>query len=140
MKKTLCRSCLFTASLLVLPGCLVINAALSIAGLLGSGPIEYAGTAYSVGEYAYQYAVNDKTPDEVVEEKLAQFMPDEGVTEDGVAPVLVVDASEAVAPKNPRPIRRSRPCSRRTSIPWPRSVLRPHGPSRSCLSRGRSRP
>jgi hypothetical protein len=106
MKKTLCRSCLFTASLLVLPGCLVINAALSIAGLLGSGPIEYAGTAYSVGEYAYQYAVNDKTPDEVVEEKLAQFMPDEGVTEDGVAPVLVVDASEAVAPKNDAPLPR----------------------------------
>ena len=106
MKKTLCRSCLFTASLLVLPGCLVINAALSIAGLLGSGPIEYAGTAYSVGEYAYQYAVNDKTPNEVVEEKLAQFMPDEGVTEDGAAPVLVADASEAVAPENDAPLPR----------------------------------
>ena len=105
MKKTLCRSCLFTASLLVLPGCLVINAALSIAGLLGSGPIEYAGTAYSVGEYAYQYVVNDKTPDEVVEEKLAQLMPDEAGT-NGEGPVLVADASGAVAPENDAPLPR----------------------------------
>ena len=106
MKKSLCRSCLFTASLLVLPGCLVINAALSVAGLLGSGPIEYAGTAYSVGEYAYHYAVNDKTPDEVIEEKLAQFMPGEAETEDGSSPVLVADASEAASSDRDAPLPR----------------------------------
>jgi hypothetical protein len=106
MKTSLCRSCLFTASLLVLPGCLVINAALSVAGLLGSGPIEYAGTAYSVGEYAYEYAVNDKTPDEVVGEKLAQLMPGEADSEEGASPVLVADASAPSGPEGDAPLPR----------------------------------
>lgn len=91
MKTTLCRSCLFTASLLILPGCLAINAALGIAGLLGTGPIQYAGTAYSLGEYAYHYTVRGKTPDEVIEEKLAELMPDDPEPS-GHAPVVLTAA------------------------------------------------
>ncbi|MGL1863636.1 MAG: hypothetical protein OCC46_14015 [Pseudodesulfovibrio sp.] len=70
MNKSLFRSCIVTAAALLLPGCLAINAILGVAGLLATGPIQYAGTAYSVGEYTYEYAVNDKTPDEVIEEKM----------------------------------------------------------------------
>ncbi len=65
------RNCILTTAVLVLPGCLAINALLGVAGFLTTGPIQYAGTVYSVGEYAYEYAVNDKTPDEVIGEKFA---------------------------------------------------------------------
>lgn len=66
------------AVVLVMPGCLAINAVLGIMGYLGTGPIQFAGTAYSISEYAYEYAVNDKTPDEVIEEKFAWLLlPDE---------------------------------------------------------------
>jgi len=74
MRSTLCRNCLGLLALPLLSGCLLVNAFLGVAGLVGTGPIQYASTAYSVGEYAYQYAVNDKTPDEVIEEKLAFFI------------------------------------------------------------------
>jgi len=78
MKRILLRSCILTAGLLVLPGCLAINAVLGVMGFLGSGPIQLAGTVYSVSEYTYEYAVNDKTPDEVIEDKLSWLMtPDE---------------------------------------------------------------
>jgi len=75
MKKTIVRSCIFSAIVLVLPGCLAINAILGVVGFMTTGPIQYAGTAYSIGEYTYEYAVNDKTPDEVIEEKLTLLMP-----------------------------------------------------------------
>ncbi len=102
MKTTLCRSCLFTASLLVLPGCLVINAVLGIAGLLGTGPIQYAGTAYSLGEYTYHYTVRGKTPDEVIEEKLAELLPDDPEPS-GRAPV-VRTADLGKSRTSPRPL------------------------------------
>ncbi len=76
MKRSLCRNCILTAATLILPGCLAINAVLGVVGLMGTGPIQYAGTVYSIGEYTYEYAVNDKTPDEVIEDKLAWLMPD----------------------------------------------------------------
>lgn len=58
------------AAILFLPGCMVINAVLGVVGLLTTGPVQYAGTAYTIGEYTYEYAVNDKTPDQVIEEKV----------------------------------------------------------------------
>jgi hypothetical protein len=42
-----------------------------VLGLVATGPVQYAGTAYTVGEYAYHYAVNDMTPVEVFEDKFA---------------------------------------------------------------------
>lgn len=69
---------MFTAAALILPGCVVINAVLGAMSFLTSGPLQYAGTVYSVSEYTYEYAVNDKTPDEVIEDKLAWLLePDE---------------------------------------------------------------
>ncbi len=70
----LIRNCILTAVVLILPGCLAINALLGVTGFLMTGPIQYAGTVYSVGEYAYEYAVNEKTPDEVIEEKFAWLL------------------------------------------------------------------
>lgn len=64
-----------------LAGCLAINAMFGVLGLVGPAPIQYAGTAYSVGEYTYQFAVNDKTPDEVLGEKFAWLIgPDASST------------------------------------------------------------
>lgn len=83
MKRTMVRSCIFTAAVLVLPGCLAINAVLGVMGFLGTGPIQMAGTVYSVTEYSYEYAVNDKTPDEVIEDKLDWLLlpeEDPGIT------------------------------------------------------------
>jgi len=77
MKLTLYRNCILTAAALVLPGCLAINAVLGVMGYLGSVPAQLAGTIYSVSEYTYEYAVNDKTPDEVIEEKFAWLIPPE---------------------------------------------------------------
>lgn len=78
MKQTLVRSAFLSALVVILPGCVLINTALGVVGLLSSGPAQYAGAVYSVGEYTYEYAVNDKTPDEVVVEKVAWlFQTDE---------------------------------------------------------------
>jgi hypothetical protein len=69
------RRCLTAALLASLPaslaGCLALNAAFGVLGLVATGPVQYAGTAYTVGEYAYHYAVNDMTPVEVFEDKFA---------------------------------------------------------------------
>lgn len=59
-----------------LSGCLAVNMALGAGGLLLGGPVQYAGMAYSVGEYTYQYGVNGKTPVAVMGEKLAFLSPD----------------------------------------------------------------
>ncbi|WP_419786286.1 hypothetical protein [Pseudodesulfovibrio sp.] len=82
MNKAAYRNILSLIALPLLSGCLVINALLGVAGLVGSGTVQYASTAYSVCEYGYQYTVNDKTPDEVIVEKLAFLIgPAEDETE-----------------------------------------------------------
>lgn len=70
MKHRLIRNTLLMAAVLLLPGCLAINAILGVASFVTSGPMQLAGTIYSVGEYTYEYAANDRTPDEVF---LAKF-------------------------------------------------------------------
>jgi len=94
--KRLCRSCLFTAALPLLSGCLLINAFLGVAGLVGPAPIQYASSAYTVGEYAYHYAARGKTPDEVIEEKLAALLP---ADEPEVEATLMADAAPEPLPE-----------------------------------------
>jgi len=77
MKWKLVRNCIFTAAVMVLPGCLAMNAVLGVLGYLGTGPVQYAGTAYSITEYTYEYVVNDKTPDQTIKEKFAWIIPAE---------------------------------------------------------------
>jgi antitoxin (DNA-binding transcriptional repressor) of toxin-antitoxin stability system len=61
---------LLLGALTVLPGCLAINAALGVFGVLGPPAAQLAGAAYTVAEYSYEYGAHDRTPDEVF---LAKF-------------------------------------------------------------------
>ena len=55
-------------SLGLLPGCAVVAPLLSVGGF-AFAPLQYASTAYTIGEFTYEYAANDKTPDKVLEAK-----------------------------------------------------------------------
>lgn len=97
---TLIRNSILSAAILFLPGCLAINALLGAAGLLISGPAQYVGTVYSVGEYAYEYAVNDKTPDEVIQEKFAWLTgPDHDPQQEAQAIALAKGATLSPEPE-----------------------------------------
>jgi len=52
-----------------LSGCAVVAGPLLGAGGLAFAPLQYASTAYTLGEFTYQYAANDRTPDQVLEAK-----------------------------------------------------------------------
>jgi len=56
--------------LALLPGCAVVGPLLSVGGMVGFAPLQYASTAMTVGEYAYEYAAHDKDPSEVIEGKI----------------------------------------------------------------------
>lgn len=60
--------------LAALPGCAVVGPLLSVGGMAGLAPLQYASTAYTVGEFSYEYAVNDKDPSEVIERKIDDVM------------------------------------------------------------------
>lgn len=62
---------LLLAFLPALPGCMVVGAAVTAGGYVLGGPVQYASTAYSVCEYSYALVVEDKTPDEVIKDKIA---------------------------------------------------------------------
>ncbi len=53
----------------VLSGCAVVGPLLSVGGFVAA-PLQYASVAYTVGEFSYEYAANDKTPDQVVGESV----------------------------------------------------------------------
>ena len=61
---------LLLGALTVLPGCLAINAALGLFGVIGPPAAQLAGAAYTVAEYSYEYGAHDRAPDEVF---LAKF-------------------------------------------------------------------
>ena len=96
--------------LAILPGCAVIGPALSIGGMAGLAPLQYASTAFTIGEFSYQYAVNDKDPSEVIEAKiddvltgkafmLPEFVPGAKQLNNGFAEKTA--QSEDDAPVNP---------------------------------------
>jgi hypothetical protein len=51
-----------------LSGCAVVAPLLG-AGGLAFAPLQYVSTAYTIGEFSYEYAANDKTPAQVVQDK-----------------------------------------------------------------------
>jgi hypothetical protein len=51
-----------------LSGCAVVAPLLGVGGF-AFAPLQYASTVYTIGEFTYQYAANDKTPDQVVQDK-----------------------------------------------------------------------
>ncbi|WP_147819718.1 hypothetical protein [Salidesulfovibrio onnuriiensis] len=75
MKWSTLRNCaLIATTVLPLSGCLVLSALLGASGFVLTGPAQYIGTVYTVGEYTYELAANNKTPDMVIKEKLAWFI------------------------------------------------------------------
>jgi len=60
-----------------LPGCAVVGPLLSMGGLAGLAPLQYASTVYTVGEFSYEYAANDKDPGELIEAKIDAFLTGE---------------------------------------------------------------
>ncbi|MGL1863302.1 MAG: hypothetical protein OCC46_12325 [Pseudodesulfovibrio sp.] len=93
-----------------LPGCAVVGPLISIGGMVGFAPLQYASAVYTVSEYTYEFAVNDNDPTEVIEAKidsvltgeaflLPDFMP--GAEQlnypDGVPDVIVVKVSPEAA-------------------------------------------
>lgn len=83
--------------LLCMSGCAAVGPLLTLGGTWIT-PLQYASTAYTVGEYSYEYAQNDRTPDMVIEAKLdsvaALFDSDEVQDLPAVqeGPVMVADA------------------------------------------------
>jgi len=60
---------LLLGALMILPGCLAVNAALGVLGVMGPPAAQLAGTAYTVAEYSYEYGAHGRTPDEVLAAK-----------------------------------------------------------------------
>jgi hypothetical protein len=67
---------LLLGALTILPGCLAINAALGVFGVIGPPAAQLAGAAYTVAEYSYEYGAHDRTPDEVFLAKFDWLMED----------------------------------------------------------------
>jgi hypothetical protein len=61
----------------VLPGCAVVGPLLSVGGMAGLAPLQYASTLYTVGEFGYEYAANDNDPGEVIRAKIDGVMSGE---------------------------------------------------------------
>jgi hypothetical protein len=59
--------CLMLSAAGPLSGCAVVAPLLSVGGL-AYAPLQYVSTAYTIGSFTYEYAANDKTPDEVIED------------------------------------------------------------------------
>ncbi|WP_316899209.1 hypothetical protein [Pseudodesulfovibrio indicus] len=113
--RTLSLKAVSTISLLVflagsLPGCAVVAPLLS-AGGMAFAPLQYVSAAYTVGEFTYEYAANDKTPDKVIGAKYDAVMSGEAFELPAYlqsepagpeAPVLMAEADTvAVEPATP---------------------------------------
>lgn len=59
----------------MLSGCLAINMLLGAGGVFVGGPLQYAGTAYTVCEYTYEYTVNERSPGTVFKDRIVWLMP-----------------------------------------------------------------
>lgn len=88
-------------------GCAVVGPLLSIGGMAGLAPLQYASLAYTCGEFTYEYAANDNTPGMVIENKLNAFATGEAfelpeymqnAPAGPEAPVMVAEADTAQVP------------------------------------------
>ncbi|BDQ34050.1 hypothetical protein [Pseudodesulfovibrio portus] len=68
--KSISRLLAVSALAALLSGCAVIGPLLSLGGMAGLAPLQYASTVYTIGEFTYEYAANDKTPDQVIQAKI----------------------------------------------------------------------
>jgi hypothetical protein len=74
------------AGMAVLPGCAVVGPLLSVGGMAGLAPLQYASTLYTVGEFGYEYAANDNDPGEVIRAKIDGVMSGEAFAVPGSDP------------------------------------------------------
>lgn len=97
----LLRLAVLALSLFGLSGCIAAVAPLlSIGGAVTAAPVvQVAATAFSVGEYAYEYSENDRNPVEVVQYKVAMVQDfldgDEAPVQSEQAPVMLADTEQA---------------------------------------------
>jgi len=60
----------------LLPGCAVVGPLLTMGGL-GFAPLQYVSTAYTIGEFTYEYAANDTDPGELISQKIDNVLTGE---------------------------------------------------------------
>ncbi len=96
----------------LLSGCAVVGPLLSLGGMAGLAPLQYASTAYTIGEFGYEYAANDKTPTQVIQAKIDSvvsgdaftapaYMSDEPAGPEPAVMVAEADTAQAAGPKDP---------------------------------------
>lgn len=106
-KKAVSRVLAVLAIASLMSGCAVVGPILSIGGMAGLGPLQYASMAYTAGEFSYEYAANDNTPDEVIENKINAFVTGEAfelpeyMQDDPAGPEAPVMVAEADTPEDP---------------------------------------
>lgn len=61
----------------ILSGCAVVGPLLSLGSMAGLAPLQYASTVYTVGEFTYEYAANDRDPGELIEHKIDSVLSGE---------------------------------------------------------------
>ncbi len=113
MKWELMRNgALITMMAVTLPGCLMLSALLGASSFVLSGPAQYIGTVYTIGEYTYELAANDKTPDMVIKEKLAWLT---GPEVEQAPPALLLAETPPTLVKSKGPLKELKP----TALPTP---------------------
>ncbi|MBG0791503.1 MAG: hypothetical protein H0S80_13505 [Desulfovibrionaceae bacterium] len=83
-----------SALAVLLSGCAVVGPLLSLGGMAGLAPLQYVSAAYTLGEFSYEYAANDKTPNEVIQAKIDSVITGEAfqLPGDDESAVMVADA------------------------------------------------
>ncbi|MBI9081143.1 MAG: hypothetical protein JEY79_15560 [Pseudodesulfovibrio sp.] len=98
LRKAVTNMMAVVISFAFLSGCAVVGPLLSMGGLVGFAPLQYASTVYTVSEFSYEYAANDNDPGELIEAKIDAFLTGKAFElpeymqadkPDTVAPVMV---------------------------------------------------
>ncbi|WP_321513436.1 hypothetical protein [uncultured Pseudodesulfovibrio sp.] len=105
--KPICTAFFLALLIGLLPGCAVVGPLLSLGGFAGLAPLQYISTAYTIGEFSYEYAANDKDPGEVIEGKINAVVSGEAfempayMQSDPAGPAAPVMVAEADAKQTP---------------------------------------
>lgn len=77
LRKTATIGLALSLCLTSLSGCMIVGPLMSVGGIVGLAPLQYASTAYTIGEFTYHYAANDQDPTEVIEAKIDSILTGE---------------------------------------------------------------
>lgn len=70
LRKTVVNTMMVIVFAGLLSGCAVVGPLLSMGSMAGFAPLQYASSAYTVGEFAYEFAANDRDPGELIQHKI----------------------------------------------------------------------